>query len=96
MERKFDINEFVPAHTEQTVVAELVDRVKMRRKELGLSQRYLAVRSGVSYGSIRRFEKSGDISLSSLVKIAHAMDCLTDFNELFKYKKITSLKDFNG
>lgn len=96
MDNVFDINEFVPVLTEQSVVAELVKRVKLRRKELGINQRALAQRSGVSFGSIRRFEEKGDISLCSLVKIGHAIGCLQDFNELFKNSKIKNLKDFNG
>lgn len=96
MDNVFDINEFVPVLTEQSVVAELVKRVKLRRNELGITQRALAQKSGVSFGSVRRFEETGDISLSSLVKIGHAIGCLHDFNELFKNSKITSLKDFKG
>ena len=94
MKNTFDISEFVPAITEQSVTEALVERVKARRKELKITQKQLAVRSGVSYGSIRRFELSGEISLSSLIKIADALDCLQDFNELFKRKAITSLKDY--
>lgn len=94
MKTVFDISEFVPVVTEQSVIADLVKRVKLRRKELGLTQRVLAQRSGVSLGSLRRFELSGEISLSSLVKIARVIGCLTDFNELFKHRIVTNLKDF--
>ncbi len=96
MEKAFDIKEFVPVLTEQSVISELVSRVKLRRKELGITQRNLAQKSGVSFGSVRRFEETGDISFSSLVKIGHAVGCLQDFNELFKNKSIVNLKDFNG
>lgn len=96
MDTVFDISEFVPVLTEQSVVANLVKRVKQRRKESGITQKELALRTGVSLGSIRRFESSGDISLAALVKIAHAIDCLQDFDALFATAKITSLKDFNG
>jgi hypothetical protein len=50
----------------------------------------------VSYASLRRFETSGEISLSSLLKIAQALGALEDFNQLFKHKIITDLKDFNA
>ena len=95
MENRFDISEFVDAETEQSVLADLVKREKLRRKELGFSQKELATRSGVSYASLRRFESSGDISMSSLLKIGNALNCLSDFNDLFKHKKITNLKDYN-
>jgi predicted transcriptional regulator len=95
MNRRFDIGEFVDTETEQSVLLGLIKREKQRRKELHLTQKELSVMSGVSYASVRRFEVTGDISLSSLLKIGSAMDCLLDFNELFKNKKITDLKDYN-
>lgn len=48
-----------------------------------LTQKGLALRSGVSLGSIKRFEASGEISLSSQLDIAMALGCLRDFESLF-------------
>lgn len=94
MENKFDISTFVDALTEEKVTKDLVDRVKERRKELKISQKELSTRTLVSYGSIRRFENSGQISLTALIRIANALNCLSDFNLLFKTKQITNLKDY--
>lgn len=94
MEKRFDISDFVDTITEASITEKLIKRVKLRRKELKYTQQELAKRSGVSYASIRRFETTGDISLASLIKIAHAMNCLEDFNNLFKYEQITNLKDY--
>lgn len=94
MERRFDISDFVDTITEASITENLIKRVKARRKEHKYTQQELAKRSGVSYASIRRFETTGDISLASLIKIAHAMNCLEDFNNLFKYEQITNLKDY--
>lgn len=96
MENRFDISDFISTPTQQSVLAALTERVKERRKELKLTQKTLALRSGVSYASVRRFEQTGDISLASLLKIAGALDCLDDFNVLFGKKKITNLKEFQG
>jgi len=93
MRRRFDIGDFVNVTTEQSVKDSLVNRFKKRRVEFGISQRELSKRSGVSYGSIRRFESTGDISLSSLLKISDAIDCLEDFNELFKTPIVKNLRD---
>lgn len=89
----YDINDFVSVPTESKTTNDLVERFKKRRKELKLSQKDLSVRSGVSYASIRRFEEAGEISLTSLIKLANAIDCLNDFDELFKNAKISSLKE---
>lgn len=94
MEKRFDISDFVDTITEASITEKLIKRVKLRRKELKYTQQELVKRSGVSYASIRRFETTGDISLASLIKIAHAMNCLEDFNNLFKYEQITNLKDY--
>lgn len=94
MEKKFDIADFVKTQTIQSVTEQLVEREKQRRKKMYLSRRDLANKSGVSYASIRRFESIGEISLTSLLKIANALDCLEDFNLMFKMPAVKSLKDY--
>lgn len=94
MNNKFDLSEFVPVLTEHSVKAGVAKRAKDRRKELRLSQKELSNRSGVSYASLRRFENMGEISLTSLIKLANALDCMEDFNSIFSTKAIKNLKDF--
>lgn len=96
MVNKFDIGQFVEALTEQSVVNGIVERMKRRRKQMELSQRQLSQKSGVTYSSLRRFETTGEISLSALLKIAHALDALKDFESIFKGQAITNLKDYEG
>lgn len=95
MEKKFDIADFVKTQTIQLVTEQLVEREKLRRKKMHLSQRDLANKSGVSYASIRRFESIGEISLNSLLKIANALDCLEEFNFIFKLPVVKSLRDYD-
>lgn len=95
MEKKFDIADFVKTQTIQSVTEQLVEREKLRRKKMHLSQRELANKSGVCYASIRRFESIGEISLNSLLKIANALDCLEEFNSVFKAPVVKSLKDYD-
>ncbi len=95
MKNKFDIADFVATQTIQSVTEQLVEREKQRRKKMHLSQRDLANKSGVSYASIRRFESIGEISFNSLLKIANAVDCLEDFNAVFKLPVVKSLKDYD-
>jgi transcriptional regulator with XRE-family HTH domain len=93
MENKFDIGQFVPVLTLEQARCDLVNRFRARRKELGYSQRRLAGESGISYGSIRRFEMTGQISFSSLLRLADVLGYLEDFTTLFSRSHITSLKD---
>ena len=66
-----------------TIKQQLVERVRARRREKGLSQQALAGISGVSFGSVKRFERFGEISLSSLLRLAMALNCENDFAYLF-------------
>ena len=58
-------------------------RVRNIRKRRYISQEKLASISGVSYGSIKRFEATGQISLISLTKIAMALDMADELRNLF-------------
>jgi transcriptional regulator with XRE-family HTH domain len=71
----------------------IVQRVRARRKEAKLSQLELAQKSGISFGSFKRFENSGEISLSSLIKIAFALGYESDFQQLFSRKNYQSLDE---
>ena len=66
---------------------EIARRFSLLRKNRKISQKRLSELSGVSYASIRRFEKTGDISLSSLVKLALALQLYNDLDNLFKERK---------
>ena len=70
--------------TPAKVMQELVTKTQQLRKQNGVSQLELAKRSGVSFGSVKRFETTGQISLESLLKIAYFFNRLEDFTEVFK------------
>jgi transcriptional regulator with XRE-family HTH domain len=68
--------------TPQEVQQDLAGRFKARRLAMNLAQKELAVRSGVSWSSLKRFEREGLIALDSLLRIAMVLDCLGDFDNL--------------
>jgi len=59
---------------------------KQRRKTINLTQPELSAKSGVSFGSIKRFEQSGKISFESLLQLAFVLECLDDFEQLCSKK----------
>ena len=61
-------------------LAQRVRKIRMRRS---ITQEKLASISGVSYGSIKRFETTGQISLLSLTKIAIALDLADELRNIF-------------
>lgn len=69
--------------TTKSVSTAIAERERALRKQRKISMQKLSELSGVSYASIRRFETTGEISLSSLINIAIALDCVDDFDNLF-------------
>ena len=72
---------------------EIAMRMRQRRKEKKLTQVQLSERSDVSLGSLKRFERTGEISLSSLIKIGFALGCEGDFDELFSKRGYASIQE---
>lgn len=80
---------------EQTRVA-LAARIKALRLTKGWKQATLAERSGVSLGSLRRFETSGRGSLQNVLKLAFALGRLDDFETLFQTPEASSLAELEA
>ena len=53
---------------------DIAKRMAQLRKRRKISQKELAVRTGVSLGSLKLFEQSGEISLQSITKLAIALE----------------------
>jgi len=73
--------------TPQSMMDLIRKRFRSKRLALSYTQEGLAQRSGVSLGSLKLFEKTGQISLSSLLKLAFVLECLEDFQEIAKEKQ---------
>ena len=69
--------------TAEELNQKLAERVRNIRRRRSISQQKLADMSGVSYGSIKRFEQTGQISLLSLTRIAMALDIAGELRNLF-------------
>lgn len=68
----------------QETTLDLARRAQTKRLSLNLSQKSLSERSGVSFGVLKKFERTGKISLESLLKIALALGSIDEFKDLFK------------
>ncbi|MEI6679330.1 MAG: helix-turn-helix transcriptional regulator [Mariniphaga sp.] len=77
----------------EAILKNIARRMKRNRLELNLTQNAMAKRSGISLGSLKRFEHSGEISLKNLVMIAVAIDATEEFNLLFSGKKYQSIDE---
>ena len=79
--------------TPKEIETGIAAHLRARRRERKLSMNKLAEISGVSYGSIKRFESIGEISLTSLLKIAIVLDCADEFENLFAKRAIRSIQE---
>ncbi len=77
-------------YTPHEVLLQIALRAKEKRLFLNLSQKSLSDRSGVSFGVIKKFEKTGKISLESLMKLAFVLEALNEFANLFSPKPLES------
>jgi transcriptional regulator with XRE-family HTH domain len=65
----------------------LAEKIRTLRKQLKMSQEEMTERSGVSLGSLKRFENSGKISLESLLKMMHLLGRLNEFDNILLPKE---------
>lgn len=86
-----DISEILNQHNPNSIAIELAKRVKKLRLAANMSQQMLAEKSGVSLGSVKRFEQQGLISLQHLLHIAVALNAAEDFSNLFTLKNYQSI-----
>ena len=79
--------------TAEELDLKLAQRVRNIRKRRSISQEKLASMSGVSYGSVKRFESTGQISLLSLTKIAMALDIADALRNIFSQVPYRDIKE---
>ena len=90
-------NSFLKQKTPNEIAKNLSEKIRLQRKKLKVSQQELAQKSGVSFGSIKRFETKYEISLQSFIKIAIALNLDSDIENLFTTKTYTSIDEvING
>lgn len=64
----------------------IAKQMQAKRLSFNWSQKSLCEKSGVSFGVIKKFERTGKISLESLLLLALALDALNEFKHLFQAK----------
>lgn len=68
-------------------LSRLKERFKTTRRHQKMSQEELAQRSGVSFGSVKRFETTGKISLDSFFKLMHVLGKLEETDKLLNQEE---------
>jgi transcriptional regulator with XRE-family HTH domain len=75
------------------VALQLAARHRTIRLEQALTQQGLADRADVSLGSLKRFERTGKVSLETLIKLAIALNRISAFAALFAPLRFRSLDE---
>ena len=68
--------------TYNEVSKKLANRFRILRKKSKITQQEMAERSGVSLGSLKRFENPGKVSLESQLKLMHLLGRLGQINNI--------------
>lgn len=65
------------------IAAELGVRLRRQRLHKNLTQADLAVMAGVSTGAIRQLERDGQSSMTTFLKVVHALGMIRELESLF-------------
>ncbi len=87
MDFKLNIN------TPQEVESQIAVKLKKLRLKNNFTRETLSKNSGVSFSSVKRFETTGKISFTNLLKIASALGSLNDFSSIFEDNNVVSIAD---
>ncbi|MFV2058981.1 MAG: helix-turn-helix domain-containing protein [Thiohalomonadales bacterium] len=78
----------------QEVLHDLSGRFRRYRLDhLNWSRRHLANRSGVAESTIKRFEKTGQITIENLVRLAFVMNAIEPLFALFDLPPVKSIAE---
>ena len=83
-------------YTPEEVGGQLAQRARDLRLLAGWKQATLAARSGVTLASLKRFERTGKVSLESLLRICHALGRLEDLQQVLQPPAARSLAELEA
>lgn len=79
--------------TPSDVAINLAKRMKSIRRRRKITQKQMAARSNVSYATLRKFEKTGQISLESFIKLSMELGLTNELNNLFSSTRYNSIEE---
>lgn len=84
---------FLEKYNPDNIALKIAENLKQRRLNFNLTQKALSKRSGVSLGSLKRFETSGEISLKNLILLAISLQSSDELIDLFERQDYNSIED---
>jgi len=80
-------------HTPEELATELARRLREERLRASWKQHTLAARAGVSLPTVRRYERTGRITVLNLLKLCHALGRLDEVSALLAPPPARSLSE---
>ena len=68
-------------------------RVRLRRLEMDLTQKGMALRASIPLATYRRFEECGEISLSNLILISVVLGMTDEIEKIFSERRYRDIND---
>ena len=90
------IDETVQLMTPSEAQRMLAGRVRDTRIGLGLKQKTLAARAGVTLATLRKFEQKGEIALKYLMRVCHALGRLDEFDAILRPPAAATMADLES
>ena len=81
----------VELNTPSEIITLLVNKIEKRRKNQKMTQKVLAKKAGVSYGSYRELIDNNSVSLTSFISILHVLGLFKELNALVKDNEVKSI-----
>ena len=79
------------------VMQRTAQRAKALRLEQNITQQELADKVGIAVGTVKRFEKTGEVQFNHLLRIALVLGRLDDFSNIFAVNDVpASLYEFKA
>lgn len=82
--------------TANEIDLQLAKRIRTIRRRRKITQSKISEMSGVSLGSVKRFEQTGEISLVSLTKITMALGIEDELKNIFSSVPYISLEEIEN
>lgn len=78
----------------EDLAKQIAGQAKARRLSSNLSRKTLSLQSGIPESTIRKFETTGMVNLTTLLQIADTLGCMDAFSGLFPVKSAITLDEF--
>jgi transcriptional regulator with XRE-family HTH domain len=82
--------------TPEEVASELASKIRQLRLTRKWKQKTLAEKAGISLGSLRRFEQTGQISLQSLLRLFLVLGRIDDLNTVLLPNEAESIRELEA